>query len=293
MLGSTLDEDEIEAKAADGSFEKGVDYHQSKSLLSVVDRGDGVQARVTGSRYTPYTVELDRVDDAIETACTCPDDRDGWCKHVVAVLLAIRAGDEELEQRPSLNTELDELPGPELRSLVESLARSRPEILDLVEAHWETAQALEDPENEQLEPGPFRRQVLGLLHGGRAGTGHTYARAIRTQEGIEDLLQRTDRLTCQGAPKGALRALEAMTDVYLEGWEKIHGLGRFPGEIVESLAEAIALALDEADLSGSEMDRWSARLEDFQEEVAGFTLADKFQTAQQLLQTRPDEETSA
>lgn len=286
MLGSTLDRDQIEAQAAEGSFERGIDYHEAKAVLSVVDRGDGLRARVTGSRTRPYAVVLEPEGDTFEAACSCPDDRDGWCKHVVAVLLAIRAGDDELEARPTLEMELDELGATELRTLVEGLAGSRPEVLDLVEAHWETVKVLEDPKQRELGPGPFRRGVLGLLHGGRAGTGHTYARAIRTQEGIEELLALTDRLTREGAPKAALRALEAMTEVYLEGWEKIHGLGRFPGEIVESLAEAITQAIEQAHLSESEVDRWSSRLEDFRAEVDGFRLADEFLAAKHALRTQ-------
>lgn len=288
MLGSGLDEDEIEEQAADGSFERGVDYHEAKAVLSVIERNDRVRARVTGSKTSPYTVELGADAGAVEAACTCPDDRDGWCKHVVAALLVIGAGDEEVERRPSLARELDQLDAPELRGLVEDLARSRTAVLDLVEARWETVTALQDPEGADLDPGPFRRRVLMLLHGGQAGTGHTYERAIRTQEGIEELLELTDRLTREGAPAAAWKTLEAMTDAYLEGWEKIHGLGRFPTEIVESLADAMARALEESELSASERDRIASKLETWQAEVDGFGLAGVFLPARHAVQVQDE-----
>ncbi|PSG97143.1 hypothetical protein BRD56_06930 [Thermoplasmatales archaeon SW_10_69_26] len=276
MDGFRLSEDELEERAAEGSFERGVEYHEAKAVLSVIARGKHVQARVSGSRAQPYQVELAGADgdELGRVSCSCPDDREGWCKHVVAVLLAIRGGDEELEQRPTPEVEIGELSEGELRSFVEELAISRSEVLDLLEARWETVRVLEADEaaTEDFDAGPFRRRVLMLLHGGQAGTGYTYARAIRTKEGITELVELTDRLTCEGAPAAAAEALAVMLDVYLEGWEKIHGLGRFPGDVVESLAEGLEEALERMGLSEDETDRWLSRIDEWQEAVEGYGL---------------------
>lgn len=285
-----FDEDEIEQGAAENSFERGVDYHEARSVLSVVDRGGQILARVTaGSRAKPYTVELPANEERGEViSCSCPDDRDGWCKHTVAVLLAIRGRDEELETRPEIDEEIDQLAGDELQAFVEDMARSRPGIRDLIEARWEAARVLaargQEEERVDLEPGPFRRRVLMFLHGGAAGTGRTYRRAAGTKEGVEELLGITDRLIEEGEPEAALVALKAMTEVYLEGWNRIHGLGRYPTDAVEELADRLEAGLTRVDLPEEEADHWLSCLEEWESEVKGYGLAGVFLPARHAAQ---------
>lgn len=281
-----LPDDVIADRAADGSHERGRDYHEAKAVLSVVLHDGEARARVTGSRTHPYTVHLTPdpdMDEDLEATCSCPDDRPGWCKHTVAVLLALNRGDEEVEERPPLAAELEDLPRDELADLVRSLAGTRSGVRDLLEARWETHRALQQAHDGagsvDLEPGPFRRRVLMLLHGGEAGTGHTYRRAARTRDGIDELLALVDRLTRGGAPEAGLEALEAMTEVYLEGWEKIHGLGGYPGDVVEALAARLAEALREADLADDEEERWVSRLDAWEDEVGPYGLRGVFDAA--------------
>lgn len=286
MPGWQLAEDEIEDRAAEGSFEKGVDYHEAKAVLAVIRREGEVRARVSGSRASPYTVTFSEGGRRSSVTCSCPDDREGWCKHVVAVLLAIREDREELEDRRPVERELEELGEETLRAFLTEMARSRTEVLDLLEARWETQTVLQETEGAELDPGPFRRRVLMLLHGGQAGTGHTYRRAARTKEGIEELVDLVDRLIREGRARASVEALEAMMDAYLEGWSKIRTLGAYPGDIVESLADAMARALEDAELETTDVDRLSRRLEEWEDEVQGYGLAGVFLPARHAVQAQ-------
>lgn len=290
-----LPDDVIADRAADGSHERGRDYHEAKAVLSVILHRDEARARVTGSKTQPYTVHLTpnpNGDEDLEATCSCPDDRPGWCKHTVAVLLALNREDEEVEQRPPLAAELDDLPRDELAAFVQRLAETRSGVRDLLEARWETHQALQDAQEGEgsvdLEPAPFRRRVLMLLHGGEAGTGHTYKRAALTQDGIDELLVLVDRLKREGAPEAGLEALEAMTGVYLEGWEKIQTLGGYPGDIAEALASRMAEALREADLVDEEEERWASRLDAWEDEVRPYGLRGTFDAARAALDEGAD-----
>jgi hypothetical protein len=185
--------------------------------------------------------------------------------------------------------EIGELSVEELRNFVEGLASSRSEVLDLFEARWETVRVLEADEvaTEDFDAGPFRRRVLMLLHGGEAA-GYTYARAIRTREGITELLELTDRLISGGAPAAAAETLATMLDVYLEGWEKIHGLGRVPRDIVKALAEGLEEALGRLDLSKGEPDRWLSRIDGWVEAVEGYGLKRAFLGPRHAVQAGAD-----
>ncbi|NQU24022.1 MAG: DEAD/DEAH box helicase [Candidatus Nealsonbacteria bacterium] len=67
-------------------------FNAGRVRLSDVD-ANYVEAEVSGSRHTPYSVEIDWVaggDGAVDATCTCPHYEDGnLCKHIWATLLTI------------------------------------------------------------------------------------------------------------------------------------------------------------------------------------------------------------
>jgi uncharacterized Zn finger protein len=79
----------IRSLATAQSFERGENYYHSGAVLGLSKRGNTLLAHVEGSSYEPYevTVELSE-HGVIEAYCTCPYDWGGYCKHVVAALLA-------------------------------------------------------------------------------------------------------------------------------------------------------------------------------------------------------------
>jgi uncharacterized Zn finger protein len=83
-----LTEDNIRHLATPQSFERGERYYASGSVLDAERRGNTLVAHVQGSQYEPYRVTVTLGSAGIEkTACTCPYDWGGICKHIVATLL--------------------------------------------------------------------------------------------------------------------------------------------------------------------------------------------------------------
>ncbi|TVQ29005.1 MAG: hypothetical protein EA382_00795 [Spirochaetaceae bacterium] len=74
----------------DRTIERGVRYYRSGRVLYTRVERDTVVALVAGSRDSPYTVFLS-IDDPAKSQCTCPVGVE--CKHMVAVLAAIRGGE--------------------------------------------------------------------------------------------------------------------------------------------------------------------------------------------------------
>jgi len=84
----SLTEDNIRHLATPQSFERGKRYYASVSVLDAERRGNTLVAHIQGSQYEPYRVTVTLGSVGIEkTACTCPYDWGGVCKHVVATLL--------------------------------------------------------------------------------------------------------------------------------------------------------------------------------------------------------------
>ncbi len=118
-------EAEIAKNTTDKVYQRGVDYYEQGSVLSVVRRGDLMQAEVEGSEDDPYLVSIVAGPQSVKEAdCTCPygEEWSGWCKHIVATLLFCLNNGGEVEERPPLKTLLRALDREQLQALVEQVA---------------------------------------------------------------------------------------------------------------------------------------------------------------------------
>lgn len=81
---------------------RGREYYGSGMVENLQKSGRVFTAKVSGSEYRPYHVEItfDEDGDVGEWECDCPYDWGSVCKHIVAALLAIENGDYE-EKAPS------------------------------------------------------------------------------------------------------------------------------------------------------------------------------------------------
>ncbi|MFB6219432.1 MAG: SWIM zinc finger domain-containing protein [Halobacteriaceae archaeon] len=110
-----ITEQTIRDRCPDAVLERGQTYRQ-EGHIQRLDRVDEViTATVQGSHL--YDVTIDVGGSAIESACSCPYDGPGDCKHVVAVLLAV-ADDPPADASDRIEAVLDDLSTEELRAFV-------------------------------------------------------------------------------------------------------------------------------------------------------------------------------
>jgi uncharacterized Zn finger protein len=129
-----ISEVDIQRLAGPTIFERGRSYYREGQVSDLVLRGDLLYAAVQGSEYDPYQVSIRFADDGLASAvCSCPYEG-AVCKHVVAALLVVALQPELVEERPPLNTTLDELTAEQLRALLIDVAAQHPEVADFVEA---------------------------------------------------------------------------------------------------------------------------------------------------------------
>jgi len=131
-----LSEGSIHQQAAAESFRRGQEYYRGGAVISLVRRGDVLQAEVEGSHASrePYRVRVAFDPGGIaEATCSCPYTWGGWCKHVVAVLLACLRDPGEIEWGPALDELLADLNREQLRDLVLGLAAHDPDLVDEIE----------------------------------------------------------------------------------------------------------------------------------------------------------------
>ncbi|MFA9417892.1 SWIM zinc finger domain-containing protein [Natrinema sp. HArc-T2] len=79
------------------SFQRGVSYFEDGRIRDLTIEGSEVTAKVRGSREYRTTVDL--AAEIFDGWCSCPYDYAGDCKHIVAVLLAVRDRYDELVEQ--------------------------------------------------------------------------------------------------------------------------------------------------------------------------------------------------
>ncbi len=82
--------------------------------------------------YYQVSVTLADAGGIADASCTCPYDWGGYCKHIVAVLLAALQG-ADVVVKPDLEALLAPLTEKQLRRVLQALAEGRPGLVDDIE----------------------------------------------------------------------------------------------------------------------------------------------------------------
>lgn len=149
-----LTEAAIRRLARPQSFERGEDYYERGAVLEITRRGELLRATVEGSQYEPYHVQIE-VDGTgvVETACSCPYDHGGICKHRVAVLLTYIREPDDIDQRSPVSELVADADPELLRDLLVDLAEGHPELAERIESRLGTART-DDTADDSREHAP-------------------------------------------------------------------------------------------------------------------------------------------
>ncbi|HET7160129.1 MAG TPA: SWIM zinc finger family protein, partial [Burkholderiales bacterium] len=130
----SLSEATIRAHASPESYSRGRSYYARGAVANIVLRGNLLAGAVEGSEYTPYRVRVSFDAGGITSAtCSCPYNFGGWCKHIVALLLAALYDNAAIESRPPLDELLADLDRTQLQALLTSLAERDADLTDAIE----------------------------------------------------------------------------------------------------------------------------------------------------------------
>ncbi len=264
------------------SFSRGQDYLRSGAVRSLDRRGQEVQARVEGSSYEPYLVRV--AFDAgglTEAFCTCPYDWGGWCKHIVAVLLACLRDTDQINEHPPLEALLEELDRAALIALMRDLAAHEPRLFDFIEARVARRTVSEKNADGSIPPvdaKAVRRRVHGLLHsldGLRRSEAYWHVESV-----VDEVRREVDQARAfldAGDAQNACRYLGAVTDAYVEEWTWLDDSDGFAGLFFEDLGKAwteIALSDElprkERKALRKQLTAWQRAVEDYGLEEAFF-----------------------
>lgn len=281
----TYTEAEIRRMAGAEIFARGRDYADGGMVQQLVLRGDTLHAAVEGSQYEPYHVSIRFAGNEIVAAdCTCPYDWGGWCKHIVAVLLAAQEEPQMVEARATVQDLLNGLSHEQVVALIHTLLEEQPPLVAAVES-WIARQKLATlttpplsipPSPQATALPPTQATTLDSKT-----TRQEIRKALRGMSKVETagrLVDQVQTLLAANEGRNALILLEALTDEFIaalpDAEERYHDYYDSYDEddgsygLLETLDAIWAEVILSIDLSDKEKQALAEQLEDWSDTVA-------------------------
>ncbi|MBE9068245.1 SWIM zinc finger domain-containing protein [Leptolyngbya cf. ectocarpi LEGE 11479] len=270
----------IKRYATDKSFSRGQSYWKSGAVISLTQRQTTLQSEVEGNDPEPYRVTVDFDSGGITSAhCSCPYSFEGWCKHIVAVLIACVEAPDTIEQRPTLAQLLDAMNLVQTQGLVQELVDEIPALIETVDLYASRiAQPTPNktgrvPRKTSVDPAPFQRRVREILrdavHGWDEGWDDDNI-AVDLNSLAMDALAFAEK----GDGHNALAVMEAITTGCISRWDDIYDyLGMGPDEFDIDLDAAWTESILSTDLTEDECLEWQEKLEEWQDSLGSFAMA--------------------
>ncbi len=281
-------------------LKRGDDYRRSGAVENVVLRDDALSALVQGNEYKPYRVRILLGKREIKSAdCNCPygEEWEGWCKHIVAVLLYCVYSAESVEEGRPLQEALAPLDRDALQALLLQLAETQP---DLVEEIASRAEALTTIVPEKINrnsttknaapPPPdaaaLRRRVRQILSSADDSWGsNSYGQAFAVAQKISQLLEPIQQRMEKNDVTGVLVALEAITDEYINRWYEIDDSDGDLGSALDAIGalwtEAFLMAVEQ--MNSQERSAWTKKVKKWDNDASDYGV-DAFDDALKALE---------
>lgn len=276
------------------TFRLGRACYQQGAVLDPVLYGTRLLAEVKTDVSLPVFVCCSfETDGSITATCTCQNVWGGWCQHMVAVCLVLLYQPDTVAQRPALETLLQPFNREELQDLVIKLAGHIPHLaqaLDKEQTPQKPAvpptQATPvstipaQPQHANVDTRALRREVRSAIHSlDRMQSSQAYYYVSSVVDEVGRLADQAMQLLEVGDGPGALAALEAVTEEYIDEWENLDDSDGYAGELFSQLGQLWAEVLLSTELSKKERKAWAEELTTWQGEVDDYGIDEAFDIA--------------
>lgn len=258
-----ITESMIHAGASSESFRRGEEYYRGSAISNTFIQGMLLSGECAGT-YAPYyrvQVELDQAGIA-DVSCTCLYEYGGYCKHIVALLLAYVRHPRSFAVRKAPAELLADLEHGDLTAILTKLIQEQPDLYDRIEAMTSIPSMSKKKRRKKVDIEVHRRHILGIVHsldGMRMSEAYWHVGGLANQ--LREVEETAMKFLNAGDAETAVEILLVLLEESSRGIENVDDsngeLGGFVGELGTPLAEAI-LSMD---LSQVERERLIRRLE--------------------------------
>ena len=267
----------IRAGANDKSFQRGRELYRNGAISDAAIQGHTLSGECEGNESPFYKVRVGLDSGGIRSAaCTCPYDFGGYCKHVVALLLAYAQKPKQFTVRREPAELLAGLTREQLLALVTKLLREQPDLYDWVEAALASPAASgkaksKTAKRKQVDTAVYQRRVRAVMHSlDHMRMSEAYWHVGGLVGELDGVRQSAVEFLDGGDAESALQILLTLIKESHDGFDYIDDsngeLGNFLSGVGETLAEVI-LSLDlneeEREDLASDLDELHDKLSDY------------------------------
>jgi uncharacterized Zn finger protein len=261
----------IQAGANSKSFERGQEYYADGAISNTTRQGNSLSGDCAGTSAPYYRVRV-TLDEAgiAQATCTCPYEFDGYCKHIVALLLTYVHAPRRFAVRQPPTALLADLDQADLLALLTQLLESYPDLYEWVAAAIaapNTTRKKARSKRKPVDAEVYRRQVIGILHsldGMRASEAYWQVGGLVRE--LAEVQATAMKFLDAGEPDTALAILLTLLEEATHGVEHIDDsdgyLGGFVNDLGQPLAEVI-LSLELSPLKRQQLVGRLTQLSDF------------------------------
>ncbi len=252
----------IRAGATPESFRRGEEYYRDGAISNTVIQGALLSGECAGT-YAPYyrvQVELDEADIA-EASCTCSYEYGGYCKHIVALLLAYLHHPKSFTARQAPAELLADLDHSALVAILTGLMQEQPELCDRIEA-LTSVPSKSRKKRKKVDIEVYRRHIIGIVHsldGMRMSEAYWHVGNLANQ--LREVQQSAMKFLDAGDAETALEILLVLLEEASRAIEYIDDSNGELGGYVSDLGTPLAEAILSMELSQVERAKLAGRLE--------------------------------
>ena len=238
----------IRSGAVPQTFQRGKSLYEDDAVSNASVQGNTLVGDCEGTSALYYRVRVTLDEAGIRDAdCTCPYEFGGYCKHVVALLLAYLHHPKRFVVRQDPADLLADLGHDDLLALTTKLLREKPDLYEWVEASISVPGSTgktAKKRKKKVDAEVYRRQIIGILHsldGMRASEAYWHVGSLVKE--LEGVPATALKFLEAGDADTALAILLTLLEETCHGIEFIDDsngeLGGFVGELGQPLAEVI------------------------------------------------------
>jgi len=226
--------EQIRKLCTESSFERGIEYFRQGSVRDLEQFGNRITATVAGTSDYEVTICMDK--EGVESSCTCPYDWGGYCKHIVATLLAlsenyhqIKKDKEEKERR--IETILNNLSLRDLKGFLMTEFEKNPSLRDHFTIHFSGKGSKERSIHDY-------KKEINLLY--REMTGHHGFIEYGIEVDFSYIRDLADRYIKAGNLLEAATVYQALSEVIAENMERVDDSdGYYGGEFAQAMEDFV------------------------------------------------------
>jgi uncharacterized Zn finger protein len=277
MTAAKLTEAVIRAVANDKSFQRGRELYRSGAISNTAIQGRTLSGECEGNESPFYKVRAELDDVGIRSAgCTCPYDFGGYCKHIVALLLAYAQKPKQFAVRREPAELLAGLTREQLLALVTKLLREQPDLYEWVETALASPAASgkaksKNAKRKQVDTAVYQRRVRGIMHSlDHMRMSEAYWHVGGLVGELNGVRQSALEFLDAGDAEAALQILLTLIKESHDGFDYIDDSNGELGDFFSAVGETLAEVILSLDLNEEEREDLASDLDELHDQLSNY-----------------------